>query len=258
MTRENPSDALLPLSFLLTSTLFFSCASAEAPPEPIDSESSGLAVSLEMLMGIGPVRSAGTKPETVLFVRLDPGETVAHLADEVVLIPSTFVRGDYAYLLNAPPGRYALVAAIYVEDVGPTEVPFSVPVNSDVSVGYELELSDGKVTHRNYLSRDMIEESLTTVVAGSFAFMGSFEADQPFLFGDADELQLHFMRVLEGEDVDRSGFFRDMQNEGRAHCLTLRTAKRDAETEAAFRREAKDVLEATAWIQRIDGRVPER
>lgn len=245
------------LSLLLASGLALACASAGSKPlpGPVDPQSSGLAVSLELLVGIGPVRASGTRPETVLFVRLEDGETLEDLREKSELIPSTFVKGDYAYLLNAPPGRYVAVGATYVEDVGATDVPMTARVNANLSLGYALELSDGLVTHRSYLSRDMIERSLTSVEAGSFAFMGSFAADQPLLFGEPDELQLHFMHVVEGADVDRSGFFQDMTNEGRSHCVTLRSLQQGPEAARAFREQARETLRDTAWVQVIDGSV---
>lgn len=240
------------LGLAATTTLVLACASTEPLPEPIDPDSTGLGIALDLRLGIGPIRSSGTRPETVLFVRLEEGESLADLEKKSALIPSTCVRGDYAYLLNAPPGTYVAVAAVYVEDVGPTEVPMTASLSSSVSVGYKLELSDGKVTHRSYFSRDMIARSLTTVPAGSFAFMGSYEADQPFLFGEPDDLQLHFLHVLEGADVDRAGFFADMANEGRSHCLALHAAKKDREAERLFRHETRELLEDTAWIQRVE------
>jgi hypothetical protein len=236
------------------STLALACASdpPEPLPAPVDPTSCGLGLSLELLVGIGPIRSHGTRPQVVLFVQMKDGETLEDLQHETLLIPSTFVRGDYVYLVNVPPGTYAAVAAVYIEDVGPTDVPITVPVNSNLSVGYELELSDGLIKHRSYFSRDMVAKSLTTVAPGSFAFMGSFEADQGFLFGEPDEMQLHFLHVLEGADVDRSSFFADMQAEGRAHCLELHSVRKDSQARLAFCDQARKTFLDTGWVQAIE------
>ena len=141
----------------------------------------------------------------------------------------------------------------------------SAHVGSHVTVTFRLELSDGMVVHRNYFSREMIEESATNVAAGSFAFMGDFEADQSFRFGEADELQVHFLHVLEGEGVDRTELLADISGDGRAHRLSPRkregpawqqavgrTDEEDREAELAFCQQAKEALKGTAWARMID------
>jgi len=47
---------------------------------------------------------------------------------------------------------------------------------------------------------------MTTVEPGSFAFMGRFSTNQSLTLGDVDELQRHFMHIIEGEMAGKSGF----------------------------------------------------
>ena len=231
-------------------------------PEPIDAQSAGLGVSLCMTETLGSLRKDTIQPDLVLFVRLEDGEEVQDLTKERVLIPSTFVRAGYAYLLNASPGKYAAVAAVYGEDVEPIFVKLgSVNVGSHVTMRFGLELFGDKIVHRNYFSQAMIAKSVTTVAAGSFAFLGSFAADQSFRFGDADELQMHFMRAVEGEGVERSGLLQDISSAGRAHLLTpsgphwqafADTTESDRKARKAFCKEAKQCLQGTTWVPMLD------
>jgi len=109
--RAGPLSRGLPLG--LFSALLVACESAAPQPEPIDPESAGLGIALAMTETLGPLRKDTVQPEIVLFVRLEPGDELERLSEARVLIPSTFVRGDYAYLLNAIPGRYVAVAALH-------------------------------------------------------------------------------------------------------------------------------------------------
>ena len=179
------------LPIFLFSALLVACESARPQPqrlpEPIDAETAGLGISLSLTETLGSLTKDTLQPDLLLFVRLEDGEEVKDLSKKLVLIPSTFVRGDYAYLLNASPGKYAAVAAIYGEDLEPIVVKLgSVNVGSHVTLSFSLALFGGKVVHRNYFSQAMIAKSMTTVEAGSFAFMGSYAADPSFRFGDAD------------------------------------------------------------------------
>ena len=53
----------------------------------------------------------------LLFVKLDGGSSL--ISDNIY--PSNFRRGDYFYLLNAPPGRYVVVGGFQVKEKPPTE-----------------------------------------------------------------------------------------------------------------------------------------
>jgi hypothetical protein len=202
---------------------------------------------------MGPLSIGTTRPEMVLFVRLDEGEDLDNLTEKRALIPSSRIAGDYAVLLNASPGTYVAVAALYGEDVEGVEVPVaSTNVGPHVTATFSLEMFAGEVVHRNYFSREMIAATMTRVDPASFAFMGSYRADQSFRFGDADDLQRHFLRVIEGEDVDRSGFFSDLTSSDWAKRLTLTEVRRDAMVVAAFAEQAMDDLKGSGWVPMLE------
>jgi hypothetical protein len=81
------------------------------------------------------------KPETVYFVKLDEKDE-NNLGSKI--IPSNYARGDYVYLINAQPGKYAAVASFFTQtdnsynsfydaaiirstviDVGPNQIVFA-------------------------------------------------------------------------------------------------------------------------------------
>lgn len=209
----------------------------EPPPEPIDAESAGLGISLEVT-GLGPlslkVLSAKVdRPDVVFFVRLEAGEELKDLSGEHVLIPSTFVNGDNAYLLNARPGKYVAVATLCARDLGPSTAHWK---------GLSFEWDDGKFQECNYFSRSMIEKSATTVEAGSLTFMGSYAADRPFTFGSLDELQMQFQNALEKRGGDEFLPFR----------LKLRGVDKDRTAEIAFYNQARQLLKDTAWARIVE------
>lgn len=82
--------------------------------------------------------------------------------------------------------------------------------------------------------------------------MGTCEADQSLRFGEGDMLQVHFLRVLEGEDADWSGLFQDISSQGSAYRLTLSKIAHDRKAELKFCKNAKDDLKGTNWLPMID------
>jgi hypothetical protein len=81
------------------------------------------------------------KPETVYFVKLDEKDE-NNLGNKI--IPSNYARGNYVYLINAKPGKYAAVASFFTQtdnsynsfynaaiikstiiDVGPNQIVFA-------------------------------------------------------------------------------------------------------------------------------------
>lgn len=255
LARSERIRHALPLLMLLA--VLAACESTPSKsrklPEPMNAEAGAVAIALDMTES-GPVPLPGitlpkphVRPKTVLFVRMEPGEDVKDVSTKRVVIASTFVQGEYAYLLNALPGRYVAVAALYKEETGPTTAKMGSKESR-----LEIELSDGKVRHRNYFSRAMVEQSATLVEPGCFAFMGNYAADQSARWGEGDDVQEHFMHVVEGKDVNRSGWLQDLSSEGLSHRLTLRNADRDARTRSEFCEEAKERLKGTQWTSMID------
>lgn len=227
------------------------CSKSPPPPGPIDDESSAIGVALKMREG--PIHLTSKTPDVVLFVRLEEGESMADVLSKDVLIPSTLVDGEQAYLLNVSAGTYVAVAALYAVQQNSTPVPVtSQNVGSNMNVGVGIDMFGGENTYRSYFSMDLIERTQTVVGSHDFAFMGRFVGDQSTTFGDGDEAQVHFMKVLEGRD-EASGFVKDIFSKDHARRLSHHEASRDRDTEAKFFKNARKDLKETPWMMYLDG-----
>jgi len=246
--------ARLLVSGLIAAVLLTSlaaCSTAPPPPGPIDDESSAIGISLKMREG--PIHLTSKTPDVVLFVRLEEGESVDDVLSKEVLIPSTLVDGEQAYLLNVSAGTYAAVAALYAVEQKGTPIPVaSQNVGSNMSVGVSIDMFGGKDTYRSYFSMDLIEKTRTEVGSHEFTFMGRFVGDQSTTFGDGDDAQVHFLKVLEGKD-EAAGFVKDIFSSDHARRLSFHEANRDRETEDKFFENARKHLKETPWVMYIGG-----
>jgi len=241
---------------LFSITALWSCSTAatrQRLPEPVDAGSSALAVSVFIQPRTGPFLGTGKAPDIVLFARLEEGEDLDDLKTKDVLIPSTFVSGRDAYVLNVDPGSYVAVAAVYSEDLEPLHIPIgNVNVGKNVQVKFHLGLFDGTVTSRDYFSRELIEQTQTSVAPASFAFMGRYIGEPSLRFGRGDELQEHFLRVLEGQDTRREAVLDDLDAPDAAHRLSATVADRGLKADYDFCGRAAGVLRGTAWALMLE------
>jgi hypothetical protein len=246
------------LPFLLM-PLLLSCSATVPPPAPVDAESSAIGMALKIREG--PLRLTAKTPEVVLFVRLEESEDLENLKSKDELIPSNYVRDEYAYLLNVEAGRYLAVAAVYGEDVEPfaspelstgTSANLGGGFGAGVGVSYTLDIGGGEDIYRNYFSKELIAQTLTIVQPGSFAFMGRFVTDQSMSFGDGDEVQIHFLSVLEGPAAQRSSLVKNIFSSEKQHQLTPHESQRDKESMVKFCKKAKEHLKGTPWAQMVD------
>ena len=121
---------------VLATFLLAGCASLP-PPEPIDSNSSMIAITVKTTTWFAVL------PGRVYFARLDGAPTSG-------LIQSNYAKGRYVYLLNAEPGRYRAVACRRVERMTPTRV------------------------YDTYFNLDIVEMTEVTVIPGSVNFIGEY------------------------------------------------------------------------------------
>ena len=247
LTSVRSPHAVLRMGALLIATLmvFVGCAGRVPPPDPFDAASSAIGLELKMRT---PIKITSKKPNLVLFVRLEEGEGVDDVLKKTEVIPSTFCDGEQAYLLNAEPGTYVAVAAVY----GKTR-NFSASSTSQVGGGTVTMNTSlrGKETNRNYFSRELVEATLTPVPAGSFAFMGRYVTDQSGSFGEGDEMQRYFLWVVEGEGAQKSGFAKMLSGDY-SHRLDIHEIERGPEAEQQFLEKARYHLGETAWLARLD------
>lgn len=149
----------------------------------------------------------------VYFVRVEDDEDT--FAAEYVM-SSSYSEKDQFYLVNARPGRYVVVAAIFVWRKAQSQAP-------------------GKV----FFSKAMIPQTETKVEPGTIAFMGDFlvTPSPTSRMGDADPAQAHYYRLLSPETADKTFI---MQGPWLNYRGVLNQAIRDANRERKFWIRARD------------------
>jgi hypothetical protein len=131
-----------------------------------------------------------TQAEYAYFVRLDESETYAY--DDP--IRSNYRIGDYVYLFNAQPGRYAVIAAGYQRQSQ------GAPMGSSVGLGGGFSMSTSvTMTSSNafmaYLPKTLIDKTVVTVGPAEVAFIGKIVLDKTS-WEEADDVQLHYYHLL--------------------------------------------------------------
>ena len=230
--------------------MFSGCATTQpAAPIPIDEQSAALGLSLKMRQG--PLKLTSATPDIVFFVRLEEGETAADVVGKRQLIPSTWADKEQVYLFNVEPGTYAAVAAIYGVEHEPTSTNVaSTNIGSNASASFDITIY-GEDTYRNYFSQEMVAETVATVAPGSLVFIGRFVANQSTSFGDGDEVQEHFIRIVEGEGADESGFSKMLSGEY-SRRLDPHEIQRGEDAHNKFVKNAEKYLAGTAWKIRAE------
>ena len=255
-----PKNLSVPeLLLLIGVSLLFACGATRPlpAPEPIDSDSAGLGFWLKMR---APLRFVNNKPDVVLFVRLEEGEGLDDLLEKKYTIASTAADGGYVYLLNANPGTWVAVAAIYSYEktetiewasvnVGKTVHIGSISVTGSVGLTLYSEYTT-KNTYRCYFSRDLIEQTKTKISGGSFTFGGRFVGDSSAKFGEGDEFQHHFMLLVEGRGEGRS-MLREMVGSEHSVRLSPHDLDRTPSAEEKFLNKAAIHLGKTGWALKI-------
>ncbi len=242
------------ISTLLVSSIALAYAGSDPPPpsEPIDSEIGALGMYLKMR---SPIRILKLQPQLVFFARLEEGEGIEDLDRKTDLIPSTFVDGYHVYLLDVPPGTYVAVAAIYWKEYPPDliEIPlFSV---GPLTFEYYLEFLNRPDTFRHYFTKQLIEETKTTSRSRSFSFMGKFVADVTSKLKTADEIQRHFMQMLEGSRANTPRIKKGLKYGDYSFLLFPHEVDRSKSAEIKFFRKAKKHLKEDAWAMVIEERL---
>ena len=119
------------------------------------------------------------------------------------------------------------------------------------------EVANAQDAYRYYFSRELIEETKTTIGPRSFSFMGEFVADSRMKFRDADEYQRHFMQVIEGGRANKSrpnnflDFFRPGPHEW-SYRLDAHKTDHSKSAEVQFCTNAKRHLAQSPWAAMID------
>lgn len=158
--------------FICICVVFFGLSGCAAlPQKPIDDQSAAIGISLQIDRLLSSMVGY-LKPDTVLFVKLDEGSD-SYLQRNI--IQSNYSKDKNIYLLNAAPGRYVAVAAIY-------------------GSGNHSVKSKEYIT---YFSHDLIKNTETAVSAGTMAFMGDYIIDMSIGLSNADEAQLFYNKLTD-------------------------------------------------------------
>jgi hypothetical protein len=179
------NTSLAGTGLLLALALSLACASLPPPVrEASDLSDIGVDVSISAPLW------GHTQAEYAYFVRLDESETYAY--DD--LIRSNYTIGDYVYLFNAEPGRYAVIAAGYQRQNQ------SAPMGSSTSLGGGFSMSTSvSVTSNNsfiaYLPKTLIDKTAVAVGPAEVAFIGEIVLDKTD-WEAADDIQLHYYNLL--------------------------------------------------------------
>jgi hypothetical protein len=192
-------------------------------PRPLSPESAAIGVELT----IKPIVAGFDRmhPQFVHFLRLQEGTP---LQQTMSVRPSTLVRGKYAYLLNAEPGRYAVVAG-YVGGAA---------MNGTV-----------------YLQELAILASIVDVNPGSFTFMGTVAVDALPFFREPDPVLEHFVeldRVHRGKPDETAPLLQRLGPSSFVMTSRFVSVVNDPATRHAFLCAARGDLESTDWIPMVD------
>lgn len=172
--------------FLLP-TLVLSLACATPPPparETPDLSVIGIAASISAPLW------GHTQAEYVYFVRLDESETYAY-GDPIL---SNYTIGDYVYLFNAQPGRYAVIAAGYQRQSQSAPIGSSTSLGGGVSMSTSVTMTSNN-TFMAYLPKTLIDKTVVTVGPAEVAFIGEIVLDKTS-WEAADDVQLHYYHLL--------------------------------------------------------------
>lgn len=225
------------LVIAIIATFMTACAAVTIRPEnPTDQDKSVVGLSLNY----GMFRS---RPNVVTFVKLDD-TNMNFITDRV--IPSNYTSGNRYYLVNAPPGRYAAVAALSVAKSHQAK-----PTAKPVAVTLAMEMRNA-----TYFSKDLIQLTEVSVKPGAIVFMGDYVVKQDLGMEAADDVQQHYRKLLGPEKEEKVikkvlklfiGKTAEFSYKG-----SLRESNRDKESEKTFFIKARKDFEGTAWSPLID------
>jgi hypothetical protein len=135
-----------------------------------------------------------TVASSIYFVRL---EADSQYRQERVF-ESNYRSGDYAYLVNVSPGRYAAVGATIVgSHSGSSNYQVNTTTGQLEMVGGSYS-SGGSSTSYWCFSESMIDEAIVTVDPSGVAFMGEFELSGSLSLDNADDTQVHYFDLFTG------------------------------------------------------------
>ena len=215
-------------------TSFITSCSTVPPPKPFNTESSGLAIYLELEPPIS-IFNMTKEPTRVYFVRLDEGEEQYSLSKNNI-IPSNYSKDGYAYLFNAEPGRYIAVAA------------YSYAVNTEQRT---------KADFYSFLPSDLVTLTTIELKPGQLEFMGGFLVKESIGLKGADDVQKHYFSLMfPSENIDASSKLSSVvmsnmfKKQGVVHYKgKLLESRKDMKEYSKFKSHLKNNFEKSTWLK---------
>jgi len=200
---------------------FSGCAGTLPPPQLLDQRNAGIGIYIENRAPIGLFTN---QPKIVYFIRLDGSDSTSLIKNS--LIPSNYLKDEYTYLLNVPPGRYAAVLSS----------------RSQFTQG-------GHYSFNTYFSSELIKLTEIVVKSREITFMGRFLIDQSVGLKGADNVQLHYYRLHAPGHENRSVVGALFNPSGGAHYKgDLLEAHQSNEDRAEFVKKAKEHFKESDWF----------
>jgi len=223
--------------FLLSFSLI-SCAYNRIIPYTEGPDSSAIGVTINLK---GSFISRSGTASGVYFIKLDDVKE-ASLFNQQKVIQSNYVNGKYVYLLNAKPGRYAIVAA-YVDGTTPG---LMVPTGSGQNTSFTTT-SGTKYRQNIYFSKDIIKITEMEVPRGQMVFMGKYKINKTKWFKELDQVQYHYQSV-----INPTKYFNHYPYKG-----SLLTSNKGKHKEEEFLRttEKIETLKLGGWTDRVTKRL---
>ncbi len=198
--------------FIIIALTMLGCGLPKSLRVADSKDSSVIGISIRTLT----LKVFSNKPEVVYFVRLDEKDE-NNLGSKIV--PSNFVRGDYAYLINARPGKYAAVASLFTQTDNSYNSFYDAAIikNTIIEVGPNQIVFAGKLKIENQMKNlyQNIEQN-------------------------GDTAQLHYYNLLK---TFMYGTF---------YCGTYTSAERTGDLEREFLLKTKVYFNDSDWISLID------
>ncbi|UCD84511.1 MAG: hypothetical protein JSU92_14790 [Deltaproteobacteria bacterium] len=195
--------------------------SYSAFPETLTPHSSAIGIYIEVR---APFVLVSNKASWVYFIKLDE-KSDSYTCDHV--IQSNFAKAGQIYLLNAEPGRYAVVASCQ------KQTPIAQPSH----------------TYTTFFPKELIKLTEVTVVPEEISFMGKYIVKHYVGLKNADDAQLHYARLITPNV--KSGML-SRAFSGKTICRgTLLKENRDKQAEIKFLNKALKHLKGTNWVDSI-------
>ncbi|HOT46774.1 MAG TPA: hypothetical protein PLM53_00145 [Spirochaetota bacterium] len=198
--------------FIIIALSFFGCGLPKNLKVAENKDSSVIGISLRTVT----LSIFNNKPETVYFVKLDEKDE-NNLGNRI--IPSNYVRGDYAYLINAQPGKYAAVASFFTQ-------------------------TDN--CYNSFYDADAIKSTVIDVGPNQIVFIGKIKIENRMknlyqnIEQNGDKAQLHYYNLLK---TFMYGTF---------YCGSLISAEKNKDLERDFLVKTRAYFKDSEWLPLLD------